>query len=210
MNRTGLLFRLASSGSRWSIVTAVVTLASSNHFSTWDSMMATMRKLRRKNSCSLKPYSVSSQPMLVMKPRYPPGVSRWGCMGEEVGIDVRPPCQGLLSRPFSPEQIGIVGLVYGVDVFLPDVRRVANCGVDLAKGDTALRVPSEGNVVQGNAGLGVKEAGSSYPWVVALVAQVTDREVDGGELGRERPNVHAEYLVKQLLMGDWGIRSDSS
>ena len=39
-------------------------------------------------------------------------------MGEEVGIDVRPPCQGLLSRPFSPEQIGIVGLVYGVDVFL--------------------------------------------------------------------------------------------
>ena len=55
MKRTRFSSRLALSSSRWRIVTAVVTRASSNHFSTWDSMTATILKLRRKNSCSLKP-----------------------------------------------------------------------------------------------------------------------------------------------------------
>ena len=76
MKRTRFSFLLVSLGSRCRMVTAVVTRASSNHFSTWDSMIATIRKLCRKNSCSLKPYSVSSQATLVTNPRYPPGLSR--------------------------------------------------------------------------------------------------------------------------------------
>ena len=55
MKRTGLSFRAVLSGSRCNIVTAVVTRASSNHFSTCDSITATILKLRRKNSWSLNP-----------------------------------------------------------------------------------------------------------------------------------------------------------
>ena len=101
-------------------------------------------------------------------------------MGEEVGVDVRPPGQHCLARPFGAEQLGVAGLVHVADGFLPDVGRVADYGVHFLQGDAPLRVACEGYVVQRDTGLRVEEAGPGYAGVVRLVAQVADGEVDGG------------------------------
>ena len=155
----------------------MVTRAPSNHFSTCDSMTVTILKLRRKNSWSLNPYSVSSQPMLVTNPRYPPGIEEVGGMAEEVGVYIRPTGQHRLARPLFAKQLGVVGLLDPADALLPDVGWVANDCVHFLQGNTPHRVACQGYVVQGNASLRVEEAGPGNAGVVRLVAKVTDGEV---------------------------------
>ena len=90
MNRTRLASLLAGSGSRWRIVTAVVTRASSNHFSTCDSMTATILKLRRKNSLELEPV-IGVQPADARyKSEVAARLEEVSAVGEEVGVYVRP------------------------------------------------------------------------------------------------------------------------
>ena len=121
-----------------------------------------------------------------------------GGVGEKVDVYVRPSRQPGLARPLSAEQLGVVGLVDPVDGLLPDVRRIADDRVDLLQGNHLLQAVRERSTVQRVALLGVEEARLCHEGIVRLVTQVSDREVDGGELGRKRADVYAEYLVEQL------------
>ena len=160
-------------------------------------MTATILKLRRKNSCSLKPYSVSSQPMLVTKPRYPPGLSRLAAWVKKYAYMSDRPGQLGLARPLGAEQLRVVGLVDLADGLLPNVRRIADDGVHLLQGDHLLPAVRQRPVVHRIAPLGVEEARLCHERIVRLVAQVPDGQVDGGELGREGADVYPEYLVEQ-------------
>ena len=85
---------------------------------------------------------------------------------------------------------------------LPDVGRVADDGVHLLQGDAPHRVARQGYVVQGDARLGVEEAGPGYAGIVRLVAQVADGEIYGGKLGREGGDVYPEYVGQQPFVGE--------